>query len=136
LAASCLPGRDAWFGLPRRVAVLREIGDHGQLGHCLRRQIRQAQHHGLDAGATKVSGFDPGSRPTQASVEAQDRSITLRPIRRLQDLADLGWRAHFAAGRAFRVPAQARQVYAAEGEAAVVAREARAASGGKPIRAL
>jgi hypothetical protein len=135
LSAAGLARREARFGPPRRISGFLKIGIGGKPGHCLRGKIGKAQHHGLDAGAGGVSGLEPPRRPPQPPVQAQDRSVTLGPIGRLQDVADFGGRTHFAAGHAIGVPAHARQVYAAEGHAAVVAREARSASRRKLIRA-
>jgi hypothetical protein len=102
----------------------------------LRRQVRKAQHHGLNARASKLAGLDQGRRPAQALVEAHDRFVSLGSITRPQNLSDLLRRPHHASARAAGLCLSAGQIYRAEGQALLVTGEPRPAAGNQPVGAL
>ena len=57
LTAVRLSGRDARLVLPGCPAFLH-LGDFGELGERLRRQVRQTEQDGLDACETEIAGLD------------------------------------------------------------------------------
>jgi hypothetical protein len=88
-------GGHAGLGSPT-VASLFQVGNPGELGHGLPRQIGQAEAHDLDARAAEFAGFQPRRRPLQPSLDAHCDLVRLRAIGRTEYIADFVMRAHLA----------------------------------------
>jgi hypothetical protein len=120
LACACGGGWNTRLRLPG-IARLFQIGDRGQLVGSLRRQVRHAQHHGLNARAAKIAGFDQGRRAAEALVQLLDGVVFLRSIARSQNLSDLIGGSHHAAASAASICLSAGQIDCAERQAVFVA---------------
>jgi hypothetical protein len=134
-ACACGGGWNTQLRLPGRPGLLK-VRDRRQFARGLRRQVWKAQHHGLNARAAEFAGLDQSRGAAQALVKAQDGFVSQRPIASAQNLSRLLWRPHHAATHAARIGQRARQIYAAERQALLIAGEPRPATGDEAIRAL
>jgi hypothetical protein len=109
LAAARLAGWYARLVLPRGVGGFLDLGELGELGQPLRRNIGQSAHSRLDGRPIEVAGVDRHGGSAQAPMNPANRGVLWRAVRGPKHLADLVQRPNLASRGPRGIAAHARQ---------------------------